>query len=64
MHIAPIVVTLYGESAVLFPIPIAQTVEVFLYCVHQVLRVLLANVLHSKIFDDKGENNGAGVVFP
>ncbi len=62
VHLSPVVVTLYGESAISFTIPIAQTLEVFLYCVQQVLCILLANVLYSKVVEDKGENNEAGFV--
>jgi hypothetical protein len=64
VHLAPIIVLLSGESAILFPIPIAQTLVVFSNCVQQVLRILLANVLYSKIVDNKGGNNGVGVVLP
>ncbi len=54
VHLATVVVPLYCESTISFTIPIAQTLVVFLYCVQQVLHILLANVLYSKVIDDKG----------
>jgi hypothetical protein len=62
VHLAPFIVPLYGETAISFPVPIAQTLGIFLHCVQQVLCILLANVLYSKIVNDEGENDGAGVV--
>jgi hypothetical protein len=63
-HLAPIVVPLYGESTILFTVPIARTLIVFSYCVKQVLSILLADVLYSKVINDEGENDGAGLVLP
>ncbi len=51
MHLAPVVVPLYGESAILFTISIAQTLIVLFYCVQQVLSILLANILYSKVIN-------------
>jgi hypothetical protein len=64
VHLAPDVVPLYGESAILFTIPIAQTLIVFLFCFQQVLSILLANVLYYGVVNKEGENNGAGFVLP
>jgi hypothetical protein len=64
VHLALVVVPLHGEFTISFTVPIAQTLVVFLYCVRQVLRILLANLLYSKVIDNEGEHNGAGVVLP
>jgi hypothetical protein len=61
-HRASRVVPLEGKSAILFPFPITGALIVFSYCVQLVLPILLANILYSKIVDDKGECNGVGVV--
>jgi hypothetical protein len=64
VHLAPFVVPFYGETAISFPVPIAQTLVILSYYVQQVLHILLANVLYSKIIDDEGENNVTKVVPP
>ena len=64
LHCATCIVPLDGKSAILLPLPITQALIVFSYCVQQVLRILLADILYSKIIDNEGECNGAGFVLP
>ncbi len=64
VRLAPFVLPLNDETTILFPVPISQTLVILLYCVQQVLHILLINVLYFKIVKGKGENDGMGVVLP
>ncbi len=64
MHLAPGIVPIKCESKVLRSFPVSANCVVLFQYANKMLDVVLVDVLHAKVFDDKCETDGGLVVSP
>ncbi len=64
MHLALGIVPIECESEVLRSFPVGVHCVILFQYAHEMLNVVLVNVLHAKVIDDECETDGAPVVLP